>query len=432
MLFIFISQIMKKHLFPDFGEFLKKTGSTIKHGVFTRKNKEEQNTKRKSNTWSNQIKDDIEEINQKVAELLRNSSTLSENDPTTIPYLLWLIKQQQKVLSRQEYTIERYEEDMKIKNKGFLSLKLKNTINATIFAIIWGTWATMYWQLSPESSVQSGASSLVQGLSGTPTGYNTIQNGKKNILIIKTQDEVIANDKRLIELDTEMIRTRNETIDIKNTEILQKDETIAIMENKMMEANKKIASLEKKTSLLQKTSKWKKPEMVTEKKEKKSVKSVVNSTAQSYETVRAIRDEVMKDFTNKTTEIRIQEQSGKWILVWLEHNGKKSLGFYVNTDKNKDRLTKDGMKLWVHDSLAQLSLVEQIESIAWERNINSTKDSPISLKIKKLDSGNVKVTLSDVFSEKTDQFIVDIKKDKAQDIAQKMDEVTNKFLLLSE
>ena len=51
--------------------------------------------------------------------------------------------------------------------------------------------------------------------------------------------------------------------------------------------------------------------MVTEKKEKKSVKSVVNSTAQSYETVRAIRDEVMKDFTNKTTEIRIQEQSGK-------------------------------------------------------------------------------------------------------------------------
>jgi len=48
----------------------------------------------------------------------------------------------------------------------------------------------------------------------------------------------------------------------------------------------------------------------------------------------------------------------------LEYNGKKSLGFYANTDKNKDRLTKEGMKLWVQNSLAQLSLVEQIESIA--------------------------------------------------------------------
>jgi len=187
--------------------------------------------------------------------------------------------------------------------------------------------------------------------------------------------------------------------------------------------------LKKKVSLLQKTRKWKKLEKVTE---KKSVKSAVNNTAQSYEAVRLVRDEVMNEFTDKTTEIKIQEQSGKWILIWLEYNGKKSLGFYANTDKNKDRLTKEGMKLWVQNSLAQLSLVEQIESIAWERNINSSKEGPISLKIKKLDSGNVKVILSDIFSGKTDQFIVDIKKDKSEDISRKIDEVTNKFLLLSE
>jgi len=201
------------------------------------------------------------------------------------------------------------------------------------------------------------------------------------------------------------------------------------MNNELTEANKKIISLKKKVSLLQKTRKWKKLEKVTE---KKSVKSAVNNTAQSYEAVRLVRDEVMNEFTDKTTEIKIQEQSGKWILIWLEYNGKKSLGFYANTDKNKDRLTKEGMKLWVQNSLAQLSLVEQIESIAWERNINSSKEGPISLKIKKLDSGNVKVILSDIFSGKTDQFIVDIKKDKSEDISRKIDEVTNKFLLLSE
>jgi len=427
---------MKKHLFSDIGdsrlgEFLKNTTTTLKKSILRREEWEDQeqiDSNNKTHLGLPQMKREIEEINQKVSELLRDSSILSGDDPTTIPYLLSVMKQQQKLINRQEYILEK-QEDITEAHEGFLSTKVKNMINAAIFAIIWGTWATMYWQLSPESSVQSEVSSFVQGLSDIPTGYNTIQSGKKNILIIKAQDEVITNNKNLIELDTKMLRTKDEIIDIKNTEIAKKDETITLMNNELTEANKKIISLKKKVSLLQKTRKWKKLEKVTE---KKSVKSAVNNTAQSYEAVRLVRDEVMNEFTDKTTEIKIQEQSGKWILIWLEYNGKKSLGFYANTDKNKDRLTKEGMKLWVQNSLAQLSLVEQIESIAWERNINSSKEGPISLKIKKLDSGNVKVILSDIFSGKTDQFIVDIKKDKSEDISRKIDEVTNKFLLLSE
>ncbi len=81
------------------------------------------------------MKREIEEINQKVSELLRDSSILSGDDPTTIPYLLSVMKQQQKLINRQEYILEK-QEDITEAHEGFLSTKVKNMINAAIFAII--------------------------------------------------------------------------------------------------------------------------------------------------------------------------------------------------------------------------------------------------------------------------------------------------------
>lgn len=126
--------------------------------------------------------------------------------------------------------------------------------------------------------------------------------------------------------------------------------------------------------------------------------------------------------------MKIQEQSGGGILVWIEYNGRKSLGFFADSPKNQNRLTKEGMNLWIQSSVDQLSLVEQIESVALSKNIGSSKDSFVSIEIKKLYTGNVTVILSDSLSKKTGQFTVNIKKDKPEDILQKIDKILEGFL----
>jgi hypothetical protein len=102
-----------------------------------------------------------------------------------------------------------------------------------------------------------------------------------------------------------------------------------------------------------------------------------------YKTVSDLRDDINKTLVEKNAAIKLQKQS-KGILVWIEYKGKRSLGFYADVSRYKNRLTKEGMNSWVQDSLAQLSLVEQIESIFLNKGVSSSFESSISLKIEKM------------------------------------------------
>lgn len=147
-----------------------------------------------------------------------------------------------------------------------------------------------------------------------------------------------------------------------------------------------------------------------------------------YATLSKLKSEIATDFPNKNIEMKIQEQSGGGILVWVEYNGRKSLGFFADSPKNQNRLTKEGMNLWIRSSIDQLSLVEQIETIALSKNIGSSKDSFVSIEIKKLYTGNITVILSDSLSKKTGQFTVNIKKDVSEDISRGIDKILEGFL----
>ena len=87
------------------------------------------------------------------------------------------------------------------------------------------------------------------------------------------------------------------------------------------------------------------------------------------------------------------------------------------------------MALWIQFSIDQLSLVEQIESIAFSKNIGSSKDSFVSMdKPKKLYSGNVKITLSDSLTKKTGSFIVKSKNTSPENISQEFDTILKDFV----
>lgn len=148
-----------------------------------------------------------------------------------------------------------------------------------------------------------------------------------------------------------------------------------------------------------------------------------------YATLSKLKSEMATDFPDKNIEMKIQEQSGGGMLVWIEYNGRKSLGFFADSPKNQNRLTKEGMNLWIQSSIDQLSLVEQIETIALSKNIGLSKSSSfVSMEIKKLYTGNVTVILSDSLSKKTGQFTVNIKKGASEDISKGIDKILESFL----
>ena len=105
-----------------------------------------------------------------------------------------------------------------------------------------------------------------------------------------------------------------------------------------------------------------------------------------------------------------------------------SLGFYADSIKNQNRLTKEGMSSWIQFSIDQLLLVEQIQSVALSKNIEPSKNSFISMEIKKLFTGNVTVVLSDSLSKKMGKFTVTIKKDTQEDISREIDKILEDFL----
>ena len=163
--------------------------------------------------------------------------------------------------------------------------------------------------------------------------------------------------------------------------------------------------------------------------EKQSEKFNTEDSSKIFNTFSVLRVEMVEQFADKNIEIRIQEQSGGGILIWIQYKGKNSLGFYANSEKNKNRLTKEGMALWIQFSIDQLSLVEQIESIAFSKNIGSSKDSFVSMdKPKKLYSGNVKITLSDSLTKKTGSFIVKSKNTSPENISQEFDTILKDFV----
>lgn len=300
---------------------------------------------------------------------------------------------------RLEVTIKELEKDNQklkaaYKNKSTVS-GITLAVNILIAGIVW-TGATVYWQLAPESSVQELASSLIKNLGDTKTTYELAREGNSNLLIIKKQKEELQKWAEFNEKLSTIVRMEDEIIKNQSHIIMGFEKTVLRMEEEVAFCKE----------LGGKRRKW---NMVTHKEwEDKEIpqKSHAVYDSKVFETVSKIKNEVMGDFSHHKVQVKIQEQSGGHVLVWLEYNGKKSLGFYADNLKSHSRLTKQGMSTWIQDSMNQLSTIEQIESIAHTKNIGSGKDSTLSMKINKKYNGDITVAFFDAFSNKTGKFTV--------------------------
>lgn len=296
------------------------------------------------------------------------------------------------------------------KNKSTIS-GLTLAVNIFIAGIVWWAGATVYWQLVPESLVQESVSSLAKKMSDGKTGYELAREGNSNLLIIKKQKEELQK--------WAILNEKLNTIIHKEDEII-KDQSHIIMgfENTVLRMEEELAFRKEPGG---KRRKWN--EVVHKEWENKEIPQKSNTVYDSkiFETVSKIRNEVMGDFSHHNVQVKIQEQSGGHVLVWLEYNGKKSLGFCADNNKNENCLTKKGMSTWIQESINQLSLIERIESIALAENIDSSKESFTSMKTDKRWSWNIGVTLYDTVSKKNVRFTV-WKNDTNESIVEKIRE----------
>ncbi|EKD44258.1 MAG: hypothetical protein ACD_71C00193G0001 [uncultured bacterium (gcode 4)] len=331
-------------------------------------------------------------------------------------HLMDAISEQQRTIDAQQKTINRYE------NRDVQDSKTSQLLIAVAFAS-WGilswTGAAIYWQISPESWVQESASYLAKMLSDEKTGYELIQEGKDNIVIIKKQSTKLVKCETLESVLNKIIATQDEIIKFHGT-------IIGTNESKIHNLSEELLAEQKKSELC--SRRWKKQFIGNRDEEKQSKNLAGVDNSKIYATLSKLRSEIMTDFPDKNIEMKIQEQSGGWILVWMEYKGMGSLGFYADSIKNQNRLTKEGMSSWIQSSINQLLLVEQIQSVALSRNIGPSKNSFVSMEIKKLYTGNVTVVLSDSLSKKTGKFTVTIKKDAQEDISREIDKILEGFL----
>ncbi|HBB27295.1 TPA: hypothetical protein DCZ36_02245, partial [Candidatus Gracilibacteria bacterium] len=337
------------------------------------------------------------------------------NFAMTQEHLMEVINEQQCTIDTQQKTINRYE------NRDVQDSKTSQLIIAVAFAtggILSGTVATIYGQMSPESRVQKSVTALTKAFSDEKTGYEIIQEGKENVLLVQMQINELKKCNVLNGVLQEVVVGHEEIFGTHQLIISMDEVKIANLSEKLLEEQKKSESC----------NRGGKKQFIGREEEKQSRNLTEVEASKIYATLSKLKSEIATDFPDKNIEMKIQEQSGGGILVWIEYNGRKSLGFFADSPKNQNRLTKEGMNLWIQSSVDQLSLVEQIESVALSKNIGSSKDSFVSIEIKKLYTGNVTVILSDSLSKKTGQFTVNIKKDKPEDILQKIDKILEGFL----
>lgn len=285
-------------------------------------------------------------------------------------------------------------------------------ISLSVWIIVWWVGSSIIWQISPDSYVQEISSLVAKIITENKTWYETIKENEKNLLVIDKQWEIIDVYKKLQSYQEKILKEREEQVKTYSWILAPISEEIITIKNGVNLLN------------LWDINKWK-----NELKNKIVTKTSVDNS-QIYKTVSEFIKEIKSELPDGF-ELKIQEQVWWRILVWSEFDGKKSIWYYADSTKFKDRLSKDAIKNWANNRYNNFLTIKQIENIALQKQISlykNDKKTPIYIEIKELYSWNIKVLLHDNAMQKSWNFLVNPKKDTSDIIVPKIDEIVNGFL----
>lgn len=342
---------------------------------------------------------------KKPVPVLTNTLTLPRNpifeDLDTrdqIKNLEWELSKQKLINSDLNSIIE-YERHEHIKISRVIA-----TISASVWFLIWWTTLSLYWQSSPNSEIQRISSWVVKIISSDKTWYEIFQENSKKNDIIREQKEIIKAYKELSSSQQEMLKIEAKTL--------------KEVRWKVVEIMAEIQKVKDDLSIITKGEKKANFELSSNSSE------VFSIVSRNIEDIKSDLPEWFNVKYIKTKEWRIN--------VWTEFMGKKSLWYYADSPKFKDRLNKKWFKNWIVDRYNNFLMIEQLKNIALEKQISLLKNdskTPIYIQIEETYAWNLKVTLFDRSIKRTWNFLANWLIDNEKTLNIKMNKVIDSFLI---
>lgn len=345
---------------------------------------------------------------------------------TQIRHLEWELSKQKLITSDLNSIVE-YERHEHVKISRVIA-----TISASVWFLIWWTTLSLYWQSSPNSEIQRISSWVVKIVSSDKTWYEMLVEKSKKDDVIREQKEIIKAYKELSSSQQEMLKTESQTLKEVSwkvveimAEIQKVKEDLAMIWTKpqtQVKPEVKNASVEKKSKM----------ELVIPTKEEKKVDFELSSNNSEVFSIVSRNIEDIKSDLPEWFNVKYIKTKEWRINVWTEFMGKKSLWYYADSPKFKDRLDKKWFKNWIVDRYNNFLMIEQLKNIALEKQISLSKNdsnTPIYIQIEETYAWNLKVILFDKSMNRTGSFLANWLTDNEKTLNIKMNKVIDSFLI---
>lgn len=321
---------------------------------------------------------------------------------------------QQEIIKKQQEVIENMHLD-NVKVSRAIAI-----ISLSIWFVVWWTALTISNQTSPTSKAQEIASLVSKIISWEKTWYEMITESSGKITKLEKelalQQEIAWLNKKIQLTQEEIIKEKDKQLNLITWRISVLEQEFESIKAQMWNPKLKEIKLPPKKEV-----------KTVEPKVQEPVLSQANP--EIYNQVSSYIKELNKELPGWQV-LKVIKTSDWHINVWSEFGKRRTIWYYADSSKFKDRLSKDAMKAWAMERYDNHLLIWQIETVALNKWVGLSKNdkSIVYIEIKELFSWLVKVMIKDKGTGKDDITLFNSKRDNSDTISKEMDKILNGFL----
>lgn len=321
---------------------------------------------------------------------------------------------QQEIIKKQQEVIEN------MHTENIWVARAIAVISLSIWFVIWWVALTISGQNSPTSKIQEVASLVSKIISWEKTWYETITESSSKIVKLEKelslQQEITDLNKKIQSTQEEILKEKDKQLELITWRISVLEEDFKLIQSQIWNPKAKEVKL-------------------TSKKEVKNIAPKVQDIVSPQ-----INPEIYNQVTSNIKELnkelpdwlvlKVTKTSDGHINVWSEFGKRRTIWYYADSPKFKDRLSKEAMKAWVMERYDNHLLIWKIETVALSKWawLSKNDKSIVYIEIKELFSWLVKVMIKDKGTGKDDITLFNSKRDNSDTVSKEMDKILNGFL----
>lgn len=321
---------------------------------------------------------------------------------------------QQEIIKKQQEVIEN------MHTENIWVARAIAVISLSIWFVIWWVALTISGQNSPTSKIQEVASLVSKIISWEKTWYETITESSSKIVKLEKelslQQEITDLNKKNQSTQEEILKEKDKQLELITWRISVLEEDFKLIQSQIWNPKAKEVKL-------------------TSKKEVKNIAPKVQDIVSPQ-----INPEIYNQVTSNIKELnkelpdglvlKVTKTSDGHINVWSEFGKRRTIWYYADSPKFKDRLSKEAMKAWVMERYDNHLLIWKIETVALSKWawLSKNDKSIVYIEIKELFSWLIKVIIKDKGTGKDDITLFNSKRDNSDTVSKEMDKILNGFL----